>query len=171
MSNPFTPPDGPFPGHPGLGFGFGPGHGHGPGQRRALHGARRQARREFFDNLRDQAGDQGFAPPSRAHWLGTDALGRDLLTRVVYGARLSLLAGVVSVSVAVLVGGTLGAVAERTSVSISSILENAAASAASCCAARFDPKHSVSLGDLLAKADQAMYEEKNIHPKKWMSQP
>jgi diguanylate cyclase (GGDEF)-like protein len=36
-------------------------------------------------------------------------------------------------------------------------------------AARFDPKHSVSLGDLLAKADQAMYEEKNIHPKKWIS--
>ena len=56
MSNAFTPPDGPFTGHPGLGFGFGPGHG--PGQRRALHGARRQARREFFENLRDQAGDQ-----------------------------------------------------------------------------------------------------------------
>src|SRR4051794_23047982 len=38
-----------------------------------------------------ELGEQGFAPPSHAHWLGTDALGRDLFTRVVYGARLSLL--------------------------------------------------------------------------------
>ncbi len=34
--------------------------------------------------------------------------------------------------------------------------------------ARFDPKHSVSLGDLLAKADLAMYEQKSTHPKMWM---
>jgi len=38
-------------------------------------------------------------------------------------------------------------------------------------AARFDPKHGVSLGDLLAKADQAMYEQKSTHPKLWLSQP
>lgn len=38
-------------------------------------------------------------------------------------------------------------------------------------AARFDPKHSVSLGDLLAKADQAMYEQKSTHPEMWMSRP
>ena len=36
-------------------------------------------------------------------------------------------------------------------------------------AAKFDPKHSVSLGDLLATADLAMYENKNIHSKKWTS--
>jgi diguanylate cyclase (GGDEF)-like protein len=35
--------------------------------------------------------------------------------------------------------------------------------------ARFDPKHSVSLEGLLAKADQAMYKEKSAHPKVWMS--
>ncbi len=52
-----------------------------------------------------------FASPSWAHWLGTDQLGRDLLSRVVYGARLSLLAGVVSVTVAVVVGATAGAMA------------------------------------------------------------
>jgi DNA-binding PadR family transcriptional regulator len=53
MNNPFTPPDEPFAGRPGLGFGFGPG----PAQRRAFHGVRRQARREFIENLRDHAGD------------------------------------------------------------------------------------------------------------------
>ena len=39
-------------------------------------------------------------PPSRAHWFGTDEVGRDLLARVIFGARASLLAGVVSVSIA-----------------------------------------------------------------------
>lgn len=53
MNSHFTPPAGPFGPRPG--FGFGPG----PLQRRALHGARRQARREFFENLREQAGDHG----------------------------------------------------------------------------------------------------------------
>src|SRR5882672_948555 len=38
-------------------------------------------------------------------------------------------------------------------------------------AARFDPKDSVSLGDLLAKADRAMYEQKNTRSKPWMSRP
>jgi len=53
MNNPFTPPDGPFTARPGFGFGIVPG----PAERRALHGARRHARREFFENLRDHAGD------------------------------------------------------------------------------------------------------------------
>lgn len=37
--------------------------------------------------------------------------------------------------------------------------------------ARFDPKHSASLGDLMAQADQAMYEEKRKHPRFWASRP
>jgi peptide/nickel transport system permease protein len=47
-------------------------------------------------------------PPSDLHWFGTDELGRDLLTRIIYGARASLLAGVISVSIALGVGVPIG---------------------------------------------------------------
>ncbi len=47
----------------------------------------------------------------RGHWLGTDELGRDILTRLLYGGQTSLLMGVVPVVVAGLIGGTLGVVA------------------------------------------------------------
>jgi peptide/nickel transport system permease protein len=46
--------------------------------------------------------------PSAQHWFGTDELGRDVLARVIYGARASLLAGVISVSIALLIGVPLG---------------------------------------------------------------
>src|ERR1700731_3592818 len=46
----------------------------------------------------------------RSHLLGTDELGRDLLTRLLYGGRISLLMGVVPVLIATVVGGTLGVV-------------------------------------------------------------
>jgi peptide/nickel transport system permease protein len=49
--------------------------------------------------------------PSMAHWFGTDEIGRDVLSRVVYGARASLLAGVVSVSISLLVGVPIGLLA------------------------------------------------------------
>jgi peptide/nickel transport system permease protein len=49
--------------------------------------------------------------PSRAHWAGTDSFGRDVLSRIVYGARIALIVGVVSVVLAMLVGVTLGLVA------------------------------------------------------------
>ncbi len=49
--------------------------------------------------------------PSAAHWFGTDEIGRDVLSRVVYGARASLLAGVVSVSIALSSGVPLGLLA------------------------------------------------------------
>ena len=48
--------------------------------------------------------------PSAQHWFGTDELGRDVLARVIYGARASLLAGVISVSIALAVGVPLGLV-------------------------------------------------------------
>jgi peptide/nickel transport system permease protein len=51
------------------------------------------------------------APPGRAHLLGTDHLGRDVLSRAIWGTRVSLVAGLVSVALAVAVGGLLGLVA------------------------------------------------------------
>jgi len=50
-------------------------------------------------------------PPTMAHWFGTDELGRDILSRVVYGARASLLAGLISVAIALGIGVPLGLLA------------------------------------------------------------
>src|SRR5438046_1653912 len=50
-------------------------------------------------------------PPSLQHWFGTDESGRDLLSRVIFGARASLLAGVVSISIAFLLGVPIGLLA------------------------------------------------------------
>ena len=46
--------------------------------------------------------------PSAAHWFGTDEIGRDVLSRVIWGSRASLLAGVVSVSIALALGVPIG---------------------------------------------------------------
>jgi peptide/nickel transport system permease protein len=50
-------------------------------------------------------------PPSAQHWFGTDESGRDLFSRVIYGARASLLAGVVSISIALTFGVPIGLLA------------------------------------------------------------
>ena len=49
--------------------------------------------------------------PSLAHWLGTDEVGRDVLSRLLYGARASLMAGGISIAIALSIGAPLGMVA------------------------------------------------------------
>jgi oligopeptide transport system permease protein len=51
-----------------------------------------------------------FSPPSFKHWLGTDQLGRDLLTRLLFGGRISLMVGLVATFVALTIGVVYGAI-------------------------------------------------------------
>jgi peptide/nickel transport system permease protein/oligopeptide transport system permease protein len=60
-----------------------------------------------YDPIKVNVSDS-LIPPGAAHWLGTDDLGRDVLSRVMWGARVSLSVGVISVSIGLLVGTSLG---------------------------------------------------------------
>ena len=53
----------------------------------------------------------GARPPTRAHLFGTDELGRDLLTRILYGARISFAVGILATTVSLTIGVTYGAIA------------------------------------------------------------
>ena len=55
--------------------------------------------------------DAIMAPPSAEHWLGTDANGRDLLIRTLYGGRVSLMVGLIATLVSLLIGVLYGATA------------------------------------------------------------
>ena len=55
--------------------------------------------------------DLGASPPSSQHWLGTDIFGRDVLTQIMYGGRISLAVGFIATAVALLIGVTWGAIA------------------------------------------------------------
>ncbi|MGE3268577.1 MAG: ABC transporter permease [Chloroflexota bacterium] len=59
----------------------------------------------------DQDYDSILQSPSLAHWMGTDNLGRDNLSRIIFGSRVSIQAGVVAVSIAVTIGTLLGVAA------------------------------------------------------------
>ena len=63
---------------------------------------------QFFDGLSLEGAPLG---PTAQYWLGTDLLGRDLLTRILYGARTSLVIGVAANGVALLIGSAVGIVA------------------------------------------------------------
>lgn len=55
--------------------------------------------------------DLGATAPSVSHWLGTDIFGRDMLTRIMYGGRVSLMVGFIATAVALIIGILWGAVA------------------------------------------------------------
>src|SRR6267154_288683 len=59
----------------------------------------------------DKLSDDQFRPPTAKHWFGTDVHGRDLLSRVLYGAQISLLVGTVGASVSLVIGVLWGAIA------------------------------------------------------------
>jgi oligopeptide transport system permease protein len=65
----------------------------------------------FAQSFREQNLDLGATPPSWRHLLGTDTLGRDLLSRTLYGGRISIMVGLVATFVALVIGVTYGAVA------------------------------------------------------------
>ncbi len=73
------------------------------------------------DPLKQDLGDT-LARPSRTHWLGTDNVGRDVLSRVIWGTRISLVAGFVSVAMALVAGGALGLLAGYAGGSVDGLL-------------------------------------------------
>lgn len=61
--------------------------------------------------MREQNLSNALQFPNSSHWLGTDDLGRDILSRIIYGTRISLTVGVSAVIFALIIGGTLGILA------------------------------------------------------------
>lgn len=59
----------------------------------------------------DLSPEERLQPPSREHWFGTDDLGRDLLSRMVYGARISLSVGFIAVAIMLIIGVIIGTLA------------------------------------------------------------
>ncbi len=72
-------------------------------------GVKGRAFAEHYDP--DTLSNQSFAAPTAMHWCGTDAHGRDLFSRVLYGAQISLLVGAVGAGVSLIIGVLWGAVA------------------------------------------------------------
>jgi peptide/nickel transport system permease protein len=64
-----------------------------------------------YDPKKDSSLRDRLKPPSREHILGTDNLGRDVVVRLAHGARYSLVVGIISVGIALIIGGLLGMVA------------------------------------------------------------
>lgn len=54
--------------------------------------------------------DEAFISPSARHVMGTDNFGRDILSRIIYGSRISLMVGFIAVGIGMVIGGTLGAI-------------------------------------------------------------
>jgi oligopeptide transport system permease protein len=66
--------------------------------------------------------DQVLNPPSWHHWLGTDSLGRDMLSRLIYGARISMAVGVITAVISFVIGTAYGAVSGWFGGSVDSVM-------------------------------------------------
>jgi peptide/nickel transport system permease protein len=75
-----------------------------------------------FDPYEQDLHGGALAQPSGSHLLGTDALGRDVLSRIIYGTRISLMVGVVAIAIAGVIGISLGLVAGYFGVWINNII-------------------------------------------------
>ena len=75
-----------------------------------------------FDPVSDLDSAAALTGPSAEHWFGTDPLGRDVYSRVVHGARLSLLAAGLAVAISVTAGATLGILAGYVGRGLDSVL-------------------------------------------------
>ncbi len=69
-----------------------------------------------------QALRQSFESPSRSHWLGLDGLGRDVLTRILFGGRVSMAIGVVGAGLSLLIGVAVGGLAGMAGGRVESLL-------------------------------------------------
>ena len=75
-----------------------------------------------YDPIRDQSLTERFAPPSASHPLGQDELGRDILSRIIFGARVSLTAGLAAVAFATVFGTLVGVAAGYAGGIVDSVL-------------------------------------------------
>jgi peptide/nickel transport system permease protein len=64
-----------------------------------------------YNPITDQSMAIRFQPPSLQHWFGTDSLGRDVFSRVLYGSRISISAGLITVLISLVVGLLFGGIA------------------------------------------------------------
>ncbi|MFA7526564.1 MAG: ABC transporter permease [Ottowia sp.] len=69
---------------------------------------------------------QAFQKPSAAHWLGTDNLGRDVLARIMYGGRYTLLIGVIAVAIAAAIGVPIGLISGYYGASVDMVIQRGA---------------------------------------------
>ncbi|MCB0046765.1 MAG: ABC transporter permease [Caldilineaceae bacterium] len=75
-----------------------------------------------YDARRDLDLSSRLQPPSSEHWFGTDDLGRDVLRRVLHGARVSLQVAILSVSISLIIGSMIGLVAGMTGGWVDNVL-------------------------------------------------
>ncbi|MCD4714853.1 MAG: ABC transporter permease [Clostridiales bacterium] len=66
---------------------------------------------DYYEDCIEQNLVDRFLPPSPEHWFGTDAFGRDIFARILYGGRISITLGMVSTGISMVIGGTLGVIA------------------------------------------------------------